>query len=891
MIFELLHAKAAGLSVEEAARRLQDEGPNVLPEKQPDTVAEIFLRQFKSPLIYILLAAAVTVFLLGETADGAIILAVLLFNAIIGSIQEGRAQNTLSALKQYVNTTATVVRDETEMVIPDREVVRGDILSLREGEKVPADARVLVSNDLRTDEAALTGESVPAHKTAEAAEADGPDADRRNMVFKGTTVVAGNGRAVVVETGLGTAIGSIARTISSIDTEMPLRANIRHLSRVIIVVVAAISGALFALGLARGESVVTIFSTVVSLAVSIIPEGLPIVITLVLATGVWRMSKRNALVKKLQAVEALGQARVIAVDKTGTITKNELTVSEVWTDGKLFSIGGIGYEPKGAISLAGSVINAANHPELLLLGKLATLGSSGRVYFSEKENRWRIAGDPTEAAIQVFGEKAGFKRSEMLSESPLVSEIPFDYKLKYRAVVFKAAERNTLIVSGAPEAVLALSTKTLVAGAPETFSREARESAQKMLATMSAGGLRVVALAMREGFTGPLAPEAMHGLVFVGFLGMLDELRPEVADAMKKAALAGVRVVMITGDHELTARAIAKEAGIAKEGDELLTGSEIDEMSDAELTARIATASVFARVTPEHKLRIINAYKKRGEIVAMTGDGVNDAPPLVAADLGVAMGKIGTEVAKEAADIVLLDDNFGSILSAIEEGRNIYATIKKVVLYLFSTSLGEVATITGALLLGYPLPLLATQIIWLNFITDGFLVVALAMEPKDGGLLLKTFKRPGRYLIDSLMLWRMGFMALPMMAGTLFLFDGYAGADLAKGWTLSLTTLAVFQWFNAWNCRSAHASLFRTNPFNNAYLVMATLTVVALQLAAVYTPFFQKILRTVPLDFSEWLAIIAIASSIVIVEEFRKLAYRKRHRKTPSATALRARVA
>jgi Ca2+-transporting ATPase len=875
-VFSTLQTNEAGLSAEEAARRLKEGGPNTLPEAKPDGHLIIFLRQFQSPLIYILLAASGAVFFLGEVADGSIILAVLLFNAIVGTIQEGRAQNTLRALKQYVETTATVVRDGIELSIPDYEVVRGDILVLREGEKVPSDARVITTNGLKLDEASLTGESEPVGKMAEAiGTKELPVAEQRNMVFKGTNVVIGNGQAVVVTTGVNTIIGTIAKEISSIDTEIPLKGNIRSLSRAIIAVVAVISTALFILGLLKGEKIITIFAMVVSLAVSVIPEGLPIVITLVLATGVWRMSKRNALVKKLQAVEALGQARVIAVDKTGTITKNELVVREVWTEGKTFSISGIGYEPKGTVSFEGSIIDAANHPELLLVGKMATLGASARVSFVEAEKRWRVTGDPTEAAIRVFGEKVGFKRDDLLRESPLLSEIPFDYKLKYHAALCGVEGNNFLVVSGAPESVIALCTQIRHDGGNHPMQHADRKEVENMLEAMSNRGLRIVAVATREKFAEPLEPDAVHGLSFVGFFGMQDILRSEVAEAMMRASSAGIKVVMITGDHTLTARAIAKEAGIWKEGDELLTGVAIDEISDDELKMRVAQVSIFARVTPEHKLRIINAYKRRGEIIAMTGDGVNDAPSLVAADLGVAMGKIGTEVAKEAADIVLLDDNFGSIISAVEEGRSIYKTIKKVILYLFSTSLGEVLTITGALILGYPLPLLAAQIIWLNFVTDGFLDVALAMEPKESGLLSGRFEHPKKYLVDGLMVRRMIFMALPMMFGALFLFQKYFESDIAKAWTISLTALAVFQWFNAWNCRSESKSFFQMDFFSNKYLLGATAIVISLQMLAVYNPFFQRFLHTVPLTLSEWVMIVAIATSILLVEELRKFFYRR----------------
>lgn len=864
-----------GLGAGEALRRLKEEGRNVLPEAAPDSYAAIFVRQFKSPLIYVLFAACAIVFAMGEVVDGSVILTVLLFNAIVGTVQEGRAQNTLLALKRYVETSATVLRDGGELIVPDKEVARGDVIILQEGEKVPADARVISTSDLKIDESSLTGESEPVAKIAEAIKtASLPVSEQRNMLFKGTNVVAGKGRAVVVATGERTAIGRIAAQISAIDAEIPLKASIRRLSRAIIIVVALISASLFLLGLSRGQDAATIFTTVVSLAVSIIPEGLPIVITLVLATGVWRMSKRNALVKKLQAVEALGQARVIAVDKTGTITKNELVIREVYVDGKSFGIGGVGYEAKGAVELEGAVIDAANHPELLFAGKLAAFCSSAHVSYSEAEGRWRVSGDPTEAAIGVFGEKVGFVKDGLLRESPLIGEIPFDYRLKYHATVNRAEGGNFLAVDGAPEAVLALCSRMRVGGKNIPMREKDRERLEGVLASMSERGLRVVAGAVRERAPRSIAPEDVKGLTFVCFFGMQDALRPEVAEAMAKAASAGIRVVMITGDHKLTARAIAREAGIWKQGDRIFTGAEIDAMSDEELADDLRDATVFARVTPEHKLRIVNAYRKRNEIIAMTGDGVNDAPPLVAADLGVAMGKIGTEVAKEAADIVLLDDNFGSIVSAVEEGRSIYKTIKKVVLYLFSTSMGEVFTIVGALLLGYPLPILASQIIWLNFVTDGFLTAALAMEPKEDGLLSEKFDKPKKHLLDWGMLRRMMLMALPMMAGTLFLFDGYHESDIAKAWTVSLTTLAMFQWFNAWNCRSERKSLFGMDLLSNKWLVAATGLVVLLQIAAVHAPVMQSVLRTVPLSVGEWLMIVPVAASILFVEELRKFAAR-----------------
>jgi Ca2+-transporting ATPase len=875
-IFETLRSGEYGLEEGEVALRLKDCGQNKLPETKVDSSVTIFLRQFQSPLIYVLFFASIIVFAMKEFVDGAIILFVLFFNAVVGTIQEGKAQNTLLALKKFMETTATAVRSGRELIVSDTEIVPGDIIVLTEGDKIPADARIIISNNLKLDESSLTGESEPVDKMAEMLKISSLAVpEQKNMVFKGTHIVAGKGRAVVTATGLNTAVGKIAKEIETIDTEIPLKKDIRDLSRLIIIAVGGISAIIFFLGLALGKPFKEMFTAVVSLSVSIIPEGLPIVVTLVLAVGVWRMSKRSALVKRLQAVETLGQARVIAVDKTGTITKNELVIQKIFIDGKFFEVGGVGYEPKGDIRFGENIIDPLNHPELLFSGKISAFCSDVRVAYDLESEKWRAFGDPTEAALAVFAEKIGFHKDDLEKESPKITEIPFDYTKKYHAVVHSAGNRAILTVVGAPEKIIELSSKRWGNGEEYRLFNEEKNNLESIFTKMSEEGFRVLALGIKENPPKIFTQEDIKNITFVGFVAMRDALRSETKEAMQKVVSAGIRVVMITGDHKLTAKAIAREAGIYREGDQIMTASDIDGISDAELSAKIARVSVFARVTPEHKLRIINAYRKRGEIVAMTGDGVNDAPSLVAADLGIAMGKIGTEVAKEASDIILLDDNFGSIVSAIEEGRSIYKTIKKVILYLFSTSIGEVLTIAGALLLGYPLPLLAAQIIWLNLVTDGFLDVALAMEPKEEGLLKGSFERPKKYLIDKLMVWRMVAMSVPMTVGTIFLFGGYFETDIAKAWTISLTVLAAFQWFNAWNCRHESKSVFHLDFFSNKFLTGATLVVILLQIFAVYNPFMQKILHTVPLSLGEWVLIVSIAFSIVIIEEVRKFFYRR----------------
>src|SRR3989338_11492977 len=498
-VLAALHSHERGLTKEEAERRLSEYGPNKLPEGKADSVPVIFLRQFQSPLIYILLAAAAVIFAIGETVDSLIIFAVLLFNAAVGTIQEGKAQNTLLALKKFVETKATVLRGGNELIVADSETVPGDIIILQEGEKVPADARVIAATNLKVDEAALTGESEPVRKIPDALETAGrATAEQKNMVFKGTHILAGNGRAIVTDVGLGTIIGKISKEIGAIDTEIPLKTNVRALSRLIVIATAGISTTLFLIGILYGKSIKEMFTTVVSLSVSIIPEGLPIVMTLVLATGVWRMSKRNALVKKLQAVEALGQARVIAVDKTGTITKNEMVIQKVYIDGKFFEVGGIGYEPKGEIKIDGEIITPENNYGLLYLGRVSSLVANARLLYAEETKNWRISGDPTDAAILVFGEKLGFHKDDLLRESPLISEIPFDYKLKYHASTNQIENSPLVTVVGAPEVLLSLCAHIKCDGEDYSLGKEKKEKLEVAFIKMSEQGLRVIAIAVRN---------------------------------------------------------------------------------------------------------------------------------------------------------------------------------------------------------------------------------------------------------------------------------------------------------------------------------------------------------------------------------------------------------
>ncbi len=859
-----------GLSPDQAIINQQLYGLNKLPETKSDSLFIIFFKQFTSPLVYILLAVSIVVLILGEYTDATVIAVVLLLNAIIGTVQEGRAQNTLAALKRFVQTNALVRRVGVETLIHDSELVPGDIVILREGDKVPADGRIILSHGLTIDEASLTGESEPVSKMAEPLAFDSKDrkpqpAEMLNMAFKGTLVVVGRGELLVTATGLETEIGKISLTIAAEkETEIPLQRDIRALSKVIMITVLGISTVLFLGGIALGQPVVDMIKTVVSLAVSIIPEGLPVVMTLVLANGVWRMSQRKALVKKLAAVEALGQTDIIATDKTGTITKNELVVEKVVVKGKVFSITGNGYEPKGTVSQEDAQVSPLDIPELVLAGRIASFASAELLYDPEHLS-WKVMGDPTEGSLIVLSEKMGFKLEDMKKRHPIVQEIPFDYKQKFHAVVYKNdATKNTtdqtLAVVGAPESVAKLCEMSV-------------KEMQNIILPYVSDGLRVIAFAMAS-VDYKVDPTNIPPLTFGGLYCMRDSLHPEVPAAVAAVKSGGIRIMMITGDHKLTAQAIAKQAGIYSNGDKVLTGDELETLNEQQLQEELKTVSVFARVTPNHKLRIVRALKAGGNVVAMTGDGVNDVPSLVAADLGVVMGVTGTDVAKEAADIVLLDDNFATIAAAVEEGRGIYKTIERCLLYLFSTGIGELFTIVGGLILGWPLPVIAVQILWLNFVTDGFLTVTFAMEPSSGQLLRAGKFKTTKYIINKPILFRMILMGSIMTISTLALVFFYKDGDYVKATTIAVTILAVLQWINAWNCRSETRSAF-SSMLSNPYLIISTVLVVALQLLAVYNPLFQKFLKTVPLSMDEWIIILAMSLPLLLIEELRKFIVRR----------------
>lgn len=872
--------ESRGLTSGKVQRQREIYGQNLISREKTKTRFQIFAAQFNSPLVYILLIASVIVFALGDIVDGTIIISIVFLNAIIGAIQEGKAEDTLHALKRAVKSHATVLRDGKEITVDDVDLVPGDIILLKDGSVVPADSRIIESTDLKINQSSLTGESEPIIKTAEPLLGENlPFADRKNILYRGTYVISGLAKAVVVRTGIKTFIGKISEKIGKIDGEVPLKKNIRILSNYIMVMVLVMSTILFLYGVYTGKGAFEMFLVVVAIAVSAIPESLPVVVTLVLAAGVWRMSKKNVLVKRLQAVEALGQATVIAVDKTGTLTKNQMTVGKVYVNNRWIEVSGEGYNALGEISENGKKINYKNDQDLEIVGQISVFTAIANFDKKDQKN-WKLQlGDPTEAALIVFGEKMKMLKEVLEKTYPKILEIPFSIKTKYHAAVNQISKTKKLFsIAGGPEVIIEKCENIWENGRSRKINSDDKKRLQSVINQMSAGGHRILALAANFRPNKNVDAKNLPPLTFVGFVGIIDAIRPEVHDSIKKAKEANMRVVMITGDHYKTAEAIGRSVGIYKDGDLIMTGEEMDQLDDLTLTNKIDKVTVFARVSPENKLRIVQALKDRGDIVAMTGDGINDALSLVAANLGVSMGQNGTEVAREASDIILTDDNFGNIISAAEEGRNIYWIIRKSILYLLSTNLGELLVITIAVFLGMPLPLLATQIIWLNLVTDTFLVIALSFDPKEKNLMSNTYRRDGNKLIDKLMLTRVLSIGSIMALVTLVIFSQYVGAgteaEMVKAWTISLTTLTVFQWYNIFNIRSHTESMFSKTIFSNRYLLLGLLAAVGMHFFAIYTPFMQNILHTTGLNLGEWTIILLITLSVVLFEEVRKMIYR-----------------
>ncbi len=681
----------------------------------------------------------------------------------------------------------------------------------------------------------------------------------------------------MVRTGSETVIGKIASKLSNLNEDVPLKKNIDSLSRVIVVAVFLLSLALFFIGVSTGKDVKEMFLTVVALAVSSIPEGLPVIFTLVLSTGVWRMSKQKVLVKRMQAVEALGQANILALDKTGTITKNQMMMEKFFVNGKKYTVTGQGYEPIGKIFDGENLISdPSKNQDIEMLARIAVLTSISEVEYSKKDSQWFLeSGDPTEAALIVFGKKIGYEKNGLLKKYPQVLEMPFNLKTKHHTVINLVESKKFLASSGSPEILLEKCKHIWMDGAVRKITERDLANIAETMREYANAGYRMIALSCDMSVPSNMSAEKLSNLTFVGLIAIIDSIRDEVYDAVKAVKNAGIKPVMITGDHQDTAIAIGRRVGIFEDGDTVITGREIDEMSADALSEKLLSTSVFARVSPEHKLKIIEMYKKAGKIIAMTGDGINDALSLNAADLGVAMGVVGTEVAKESADLILLDDNFGNIVNAAEEGRNIFMIIKKSILALLATNLGEIFVISFAIIFGLPLPILAAQIIWLNLVTDTTLVTMLSFEKREKNLLRQNYRKPSRFIVDFDMLSRMFMVALIMAAGTLYLFAANMGPDMVKAWTIALTTLTVFQWYNVFNVRSETKTIFSRESFDNKYLLWGLVSAIILHLFAVYTPFMNNILTLAPLRLAEWGIILLVCLPIVLIEEIRKYFVRK----------------
>ena len=907
----------SGLRSAEAEARLAHVGRNELAEEARVPGWRRFLAQFQDTLVLLLLVAtaisALLWFFEREAAlpyEALAILAVVLLNAAMGYLQESRAQAAVAALQEMTADDAVVIRDGAQRRVPSAQLVPGDVILLEEGDTVPADARLIGSTALQTSEAALTGESLPVTKEVAALGEDAGIGDRLNMVFSGTAVTYGRGRAVVTATGMRTQMGHIADLLRTTEDEAtPLQEELdrtgRRLGLVVVVIAVIMIATILVLEDVRGASAIfDVLILGVALAVAAVPEGLPAVVTAVLALGVQRMARRHAIVRHLAAVETLGSASVIASDKTGTLTRNEMTVRAVATASGRVRFEGTGYAPEGAVHAEGGVaIEGPLRTELVRA--LAAADRANNAVLEEDAGRWTIQGDPTEGALLVAARKAGLEAAALEGRLARIGEVPFSSERKLMSTLHSDAERPErvlLFTKGAPDVLLARCTEELVGDDVRPLGEARRAEILRSNEALAAEALRTLGVAVRElpseGFVADDFGHHMEGeLVFLGLIGMIDPPRAEAKEAVQRARAAGIRPLMITGDHPVTASVIARELGIDSNG-HTLSGVEIEALSDEELDERVPDVAVYARVSPQHKLRIVDALQRRGAVVAMTGDGVNDAPALKTADIGIAMGITGTDVSRQAADMVLADDNFASIVAAVEEGRAIFDNIRKFLRYLLSSNIGEVLTMFfGVLLAGViglaaeagvvVLPLLATQILWINLVTDGAPALALGIDPARQGLMDLPPRPPGEGVITGEM-WRgIFFVGAVMAAGTLLVLDAAmpgglieGAGTLSYGQTMAFTTLMLFQVFNVFNARSDTRSAF-PDLFRNRWLLGAVVLSLLLQAAVTYTPLLQKAFGTVALAAGDWLQCAAVASSVLWLRELGKVVTRAR---TPADT-------
>lgn len=862
-----LESSGAGLSQAECARRLAKTGPNELQEGHRVSPWAILLEQFKNVLIIILLIAVTLSAFLGHGIESIAIGIIVLFAVGLGFVQEYRAERAIEALRKMAAPMATAIRDGEEIEIPSRELVPGDIVLLRAGDRIPADLRLTEAVNLQIEEAALTGESVPVEKHIEPlTESELALGDRRNMAYAGTSVTYGRGRAAVVSTGMNTEFGKIARMLQTIEMgKTPLQENLdrvgRTLARAAIVVVAVIVG----LGLFRGQPFVEMLIFGIALAVAVVPEALPAVVTISLAIGVQRMVKRHALMRRLAAVETLGSTSVICSDKTGTLTKDEMTLRKLFVSGDTIDVSGSGYDPHGQFSREGKQLEELNSLSELLTA--AALASDAHIIYNEQEMRWRVKGDPTEGALVVAAAKAGLKKADLDAKHPRTYEIPFTSETKRMTTLHGGGESVVAYSKGAPEVILDTCKYELTSNGYKPLGAEGREAILGAARNMAGQALRVLAIAFKPDAD---LKNAEADMTFLGLVGMIDPPRPEANAAIRTCEEAGIRPVMITGDHPLTAQAVARELGLLK-GGKVVTGAELEAMSEQDLDREVENIEVYARVSPAHKLRVVAALQKRNHVVAMTGDGVNDAPALKKADIGIAMGITGTDVTKEAAAMTLTDDNFASIVAAVEEGRGIFGNIKKYLMYLLSSNIGEIGLMAGATVAGLPLPLSAVQILYVNLATDGLPALALAVDPPESGLMRRKPRNPrtGIFTRPVLALMIMGGLWSMLVNIGIFMWALNSGRSLQEAMTMTFVSLVLIQFFKAYNFRSDRQSVF-VRPFANKWLNMAIVWEFVLLILIVYIPFLHEPFNTYALPLVDWVIVIALALTIMPVLEMTK---------------------
>ncbi|HMM69200.1 cation-translocating P-type ATPase [Gudongella oleilytica] len=873
-----------GLSSGSAQSKLETFGPNELKEQEGKSFLQKLIAQFSDFLILILIAAALISVFVGEAKDAIVIMSIVIINALLGLYQEGKAEKALEALKKMASPTAKVLRDGNPQEISSSQLVPGDLVILETGDIIPADIRLVESSNLKVEEASLTGESVPVEKRAQETYSEEVSlGDRHNMAYMSTIITYGRGRGIVVETAEGTEIGKIAAMIQTFEEEpTPLQRKLNQLGKVLGMTTIAVCVAVFGIGLLQGREILEMFMVSISLAVAAIPEGLPAIVTIVLAIGMNKMVERNAIVKKLLAVETLGATSVICTDKTGTLTQNEMTVVKVLADNKLIEVEGTGYEPVGDFKLEGSTITTKESSGLKLLLTIAALANDAKL--DNSSGMYKIIGDPTEGALITLAGKAGIDSAELNHMYKRIEEIPFDSERKMMTTFHDMPndEGVSSFTKGAPDIIIDRCNRIILDGKVSEFTPELKSEVLRVNSELSRAALRVLAFAFKEYPSLPTDPspdENESDMIFVGLTGMIDPPRPEARDAIALCKKAGVNAIMITGDYKETAFAIAKDLGMADTEDQAIMGEKIDGMSDEELKEVVKNTKVFARVSPEHKVRIVSALRANGDIAAMTGDGVNDALAIKKADIGVSMGITGTDVAKNTADMILTDDNFASIVAAVEEGRIIFSNIKKFVYFLLSCNIGEILLVFTSILMNLPVPLLPIQLLWLNLVTDSFPALALGVEKGEPDIMNQPPRNPDEAILDRRMLVGVTFQAIAVAAASLSAYllalRMYGLENIEEARTITFATLIVAELLRAYSSRSQKFTLVKIGIFSNKSMVYATLGAFLLLLAVIYIPFMNGIFYTFPLSFVDWEIVLSFAFIPLVVGELTKVVMAK----------------